>query len=158
MQKIIIVLLILTAIGAADGFKRHALTVSAGIPGLVVPELAYEFSIDASNKIGIASGTIILWPEYRLSYTRMMRSFELMGSIGHVPSADSDEDSFIGDLFDEILSAGTEGCTFLSATAGYRYTADKGFIFRIAAGGALFVGDNGSTALPFVQLGIGYGF
>lgn len=158
MKKVIAVLLILTALVAAEGFKRHALTVSAGIPGFIVPELTYEYSFNAENKIGLSAGTIMVWPEYRLSYTRMMRSFELMGSLGHVPSADSSENNFMSDIFEEILSAGTEGCTFVSATGGYRFTAGMGFIFRAAAGGALFVGDDGSKMIPFVQLGVGFGF
>ena len=158
MKKVIVILMILTALAAAEDFKRHAFTVSGGIPGFLIPELAYEYSIDASNKIGISAGSIVLWPEYRLSYTRMMRSFELMGSIGHVPTADSSDSNFLSDIFEEILSGGTEGCTFVSATGGYRFTADMGFIFRAAAGGAVFVGDDGSAVVPFVQLGIGFGF
>lgn len=70
-----------------------------------------------------------------------MSSYELMGSLGYVPPSDD-----------------SEGCEFVSATGGYRYTANSGFIFRVAAAGALFIGDESSTIVPFVQLGIGYGF
>ena len=158
MKTLLIVLVVIATFAAAEEFDKHSFTVSAGIPGFLLPELGYEYGIDASNKIGVSAGMIVLWPEYRLNYTRMMSSFELMGSLGYVPLADDSEDSFIKDIFDELLSGGTEGCKFVSATGGYRYTANSGFIFRAAAGGALFIGDNGTATVPFFQLGIGYGF
>ncbi len=158
MKTLLIVLVVIATFATAEEFDKHSFTISGGIPGLVLPELGYEYGIDASNKIGVSAGMIVLWPEYRLNYTRMISSFELMGSLGYVPAADDSEDNFIGEIFEEILSAGTEGCKFVSATAGYRYTADSGFIFRTAAGGALFIGDDDTATVPFFQLGIGYGF
>ena len=158
MKTLLIVLVVISAFAAAEDFDKHSFTVSAGIPGFILPELGYEYGINASNKIGVSAGTIVLWPEYRLNYTRMMSSFELMGSLGYVPAADDSDNNFLSDIFEEILSGGTEGCKFVSATGGYRYTADFGFIFRVAAGGALFIGDNGTATVPFFQLGIGYGF
>ncbi|MCK5785044.1 MAG: hypothetical protein KAH54_00650 [Candidatus Sabulitectum sp.] len=160
MKKALIILLILTALVAAEGFKRHALTVSAGIPGLLIPELAYEYSIDASNKIGVAAGTFVFWTEYRLNYVRMVNSFELMGSLGYVPDndGDDDDDGMFDDMFESILSGGTSGAKFVSATGGYRYTADGGFIFRAVGGGGYFFNDDDSRFIPFFQIGIGYGF
>jgi len=160
MKKVIVILLILTALAAAGGFKRHAFTLSTGIPGLLLPELGYEYSFDASNKVGVAAGTFVLWSEYRLNYVRMLNSFEVMGSLGYVPNMDDDDDDegFLDDLFEGILSGGTSGATFLSATGGYRYTADGGFIFRVAGGGGYFFNDDDSRFIPFFQLGVGYGF
>lgn len=158
MKKVIAILLILVAMAAAEGFKRHALTLSVGSPGLILPELAYEFSFDKSNKVAVAAGTFFFVPEYRLSYIRMLNSFEVAGSIGYVPSLEEDDDSFFDVFFEELFSYGTEGTTFISVTGGYRYTADGGFIFRIAGGGGYFVGSDKSGVLPFVQLGVGYGF
>jgi len=160
MKKVIVILLILTALAAAEGFKRHAFTLSTGMPGLLLPELAYEYSFDAGNKVGFAAGTFFLYPEYRLSYVRMLSSFELTGSAGYVPEMDDEDDDegFLDDLFEGLLSAGTGGAKFISATGGYRYTADGGFIFRVAGGGGYFFNSDDSRFLPFVQLGIGYGF
>ncbi len=160
MKKVIAVLLILAAITAAEGFKRHALTLSTGIPGLILPELSYEYSLDADNKVGIAAGTFAFWPEYRLSYVRMISSFELAGSAGFVPNLDDDrgESGIFDDLFEGILSCGTAGEKFISVTGGYRYTADGGFIFRVADGGGYFFVDDDSPVIPFIQLGVGYGF
>lgn len=160
MKKVIVILLILTAVAAADGFKRHAFTLSTGIPGLILPELSYEYSFDAENKLGVSAGTFVFWSEYRLNYVRMLNSFEVMGSLGYVPGADDDDDDdgFLDDLFESILSGGTSGATFLSATGGYRYTADGGFIFRVAGGGGYFFNDSDSRFIPFFQLGVGYGF
>ncbi len=155
MKNVITIMLIFTALAAAEGGRRHALTLSTGIPGLVLPELGYEYSIDASNKIGIAAGTFLFWPEYRINYVRMVSSFELMGSVGYVPTADNDED---GGLFDDILSGSTEGAKFLSATGGYRYTSDGGFIFRVASGGGYLFNSEDSSLIPFFQVGVGYGF
>jgi hypothetical protein len=153
MKTVIILLLVLSVVAFSEGFKRHAVTVSAGIPGLIIPELAYEYSFDAGNKISIAGGFILLAPEFRLSYTRMLSSFELSGSVGQVTSFDGN-----GGVFEEILSGGTQGTTFVSGTGGYRYTADGGFIFRVAGGGGYFFGKDKSGFIPFFQLGIGYGF
>ncbi len=160
MKNVITIMLIFTALAAAEGGRRHALTLSTGIPGLVLPELGYEYSIDASNKIGIAAGTFVFWPEYRINYVRMVSSFELMGSVGYVPALDEDDedDSIFDDLFESILSGGTEGAKFLSATGGYRYTSDCGFIFRVAGGGGYLFNSNDSKLIPFFQLGVGYGF
>ncbi len=160
MKKVIIVLMILTALAAAEDFKKHAFTLSTGIPGLVLPELGYEYSFDAANKVGVAAGTFVLWPEYRLNYVRMVSSFELMGSVGYVPAGDDDDDDdgIFDDLFKSILSGGTDGAKFLSATGGYRYTADGGFIFRVAGGGGYFFNSDDSRFIPFLQLGVGYGF
>ena len=160
MKKALVILLILAAMVTAEGFKRHALTVSTGIPGLLIPELAYEYSLDASNKIGVAAGSFVFWAEYRLNYVRMVSSFEFMGSLGYVPNNDSDDDDdgIFDDLFESILSGGTGGAKFVSATGGYRYTADGGFIFRAAGGGGYFFNGDDSRFLPFIQIGIGYGF
>ena len=159
MKNIITILLILTTLSIAEGGKRHALTLSTGIPGLVLPELGYEYSINESNKIGLAAGTFVLWPEYRINYVRMVSSFELMGSVGYVPSGDDDDDDgLFDDLFESILSGGTDGAKFVSATGGYRYTSDGGFIFRVAGGGGHFFNSDDSRFIPFLQLGIGYGF
>jgi hypothetical protein len=153
MKTVIILLLILSVVAVSGGFKRHAVTASAGIPGLIVPEFAYEYSFDAENKISIAGGFILLAPEFRLSYTRMLSSFELSGSVGQVASIDANDGVFGG-----ILSGGTQGATFFSGTGGYRHTADCGFIFRVAGGGGYFFGAKNSGAIPFFQLGIGYAF
>lgn len=160
MKKVIVILLILTSLAAAEGFKRHAFTLSTGIPGLLLPELSYEYSFDAENKLGAAAGAFLFWPEYRLNYVRMLNSFEVMGSLGYVPRMDDDDDDdgFLDDMFEGILSGGTNGATFLSATGGYRYTADGGFIFRVAGGGGFFFNDDDSRFIPFFQLGVGYGF
>lgn len=157
MKKAIAILLILTAIAVAEGFKRHAFTLSTGMPGLILPELAYEYAFDKSNKMGASVGTFYIVPEFRLSYIRMMSCFELAGSVGYVPSFDNDDDG-LADIFDELLSCGAEGTTFISATAGYRYSADGGFIFRLAGGAGYFIGDDKSFTFPFLQLGVGYGF
>jgi len=153
MKKVIIVLLLLSVVAFSEGFKKHAVMASAGIPGLIVPEFAYEYSFNARNKISIAGGFILLAPEFRLSYTRMLSSFELSGSVGKVASFDGN-----GGVFEEILSGGTQGATFVSGTGGYRYTADGGFIFRVAGGGGYFFGAKNSGVIPFFQLGIGYAF
>ncbi len=160
MKKVIVILLILTTMIMAEDYKRHAFTLSAGIPGLLLPELAYEYSFDADNKVGIAAGTFAFWPEYRLSYVRMISSFELAGSAGFVPKPDDDRDEsgIFDDLFEGILSCGTAGAKFISVTGGYRYTADGGFIFRVAGGGGYFFVDDDSQVIPFFQLGVGYGF
>ena len=159
MRYLLTVLLVLFAVAVAEDFNRHSITVSAGIPGLLLPELSYEFGFDKANKLGIAAGSFFLWPEYRMSYVRMINRFELTGSLGFVPHADNDDDDgFLSDVFDDFFSGGTEGAKFVSATAGYRYTADCGFIFRAAAGGGYFFNSDDSRTLPFLQLGVGYGF
>ena len=158
MKKVIVLLLVLAVVTNATDFKRHSFTLSSGIPGLILPELGYEYSFDAQNKIGVAAGTFLLWPEYRLSYIRMISSFELAGSAGFVPEIDNEEEGFLDDLFESILSGGTGGAKFISATAGYRHSADGGFIFRVAGGGGYFFNSDDSRFIPFLQLGIGYGF
>ena len=60
-------------------------------------------------------GTFLMWLEYRLSYTRMVSSLELTGSMGYVPANDSDEedDGPLDDMFESILSGGTGGAEYL---------------------------------------------
>ncbi len=159
MKMLFLILLILSVTQVlAEDYNRHNFTISTGLPGLVFPELTYEYGIDAENKVGVSAGTIVFWPEYRMNYTRMSGPFELMGSLGFVPSMDDDEDNFLSEIFEEVFSGGTEGCKFVSATGGYRYSAENGFIFRAAAGGALFYGSETSVVIPFLQLGVGFGF
>jgi len=160
MKIAVVILLTLSVIVVAEDFNRHAFTLSAGIPGLLLPELTYEYSFDESNKLGISAGTFLMWLEYRLSYTRMVSSLELTGSMGYVPANDSDkeDDGPLDDMFESILSGGTKGAEYLSATGGYRYTSNGGFIFRAAGGGGYFFNDDDSRFIPFVQLGVGYAF
>ncbi|RKZ03685.1 hypothetical protein DRQ21_05025 [Candidatus Fermentibacteria bacterium] len=77
----------------------------------------------------------------------MVRSLELTGSIGYVPANESD-----GDVFGSILSGGTKGAEYLSATGGYRYTSNGGFIFRAAGGGGYFFNDDDSRFIPLFSL------
>lgn len=154
MKLAILVIIIVTSISLAEGFKTHAITLSAGVPGLLIPEISYEFSFDSRNKLGFSAGTFIFWPEYRLSYFRMIDSFELAGSIGYVPDGDAGDGTFIDDLF----SGGTAGSTFVSTTAGYRYSARSGFIFRLAGGAGYFFNSDETDLIPFFQIGLGYGF
>ncbi|MCD6586960.1 MAG: hypothetical protein J7K88_00255 [Candidatus Fermentibacteraceae bacterium] len=53
MKIAVVILLTLSVIVVAEDFNRHAFTLSAGIPGLLLPELTYEYSFDESNKLGI---------------------------------------------------------------------------------------------------------
>ena len=160
MKNVITIVLIIASLAAAEDFDRHAFTISAGIPGLLLPELGYEYSIDAVNKVGIAAGTFVFWPEYRVSYVRMVNSFELMGSVGYVPALDDDDedDRIFDDFFKSILSGGTDGAKFLSTTGGYRHTSGGGFIFRVAGGAGYLFNRNDSQFVPFFQIGVGYGF
>jgi hypothetical protein len=134
---------------AAEGTRNHAVTMSAGIPGLLLPELGYEYALSESDRIGLSIGTIWIVPEARVSYIRLMRSFELTGSLGTV-GALSDDDFGILSTDDPLI--------YVSATGGYRYSSSGGFIFRIAGGGALFIWEEGETPVPFGQIGVGYGF
>ena len=149
-------LLVLVSIPVlGDDYKGTAITLSIGNPGLVIPELGLEFAVSSQGRIGISAGTFFLYPEFRLIYMHMIRSLELAGGIGYVPGSESD--SWSG-IFENIFSLGTNGCAFATATVGYRHTADGGFIFRVLGGGGLFAGSDNTEVLPFLQLGIGYGF
>ncbi|OPX30058.1 MAG: hypothetical protein B1H09_05530 [Gemmatimonadaceae bacterium 4484_173] len=65
MKIVAVLLLTLSVIVVAEDVNRHAVTISAGIPGLLLPELTYEYSLDESSKLGISAGTFLMWPEYR---------------------------------------------------------------------------------------------
>lgn len=149
MRTTPILLCTLAALAAAGDMRDQAVTVSAGIPGLLLPELGYEYAFSENDRVGLALGTIWIVPEARVSYIRLMRSFELTGSLGTVGSL-SDDDFGILTTDDPLI--------YVSATGGYRYSADGGFIFRIAGGGALFIWEEGETPVPFGQIGVGYGF
>jgi|GEM_PF-1449216 len=157
MKQVIFVLLLFSAVVSATEFDRHALTMSVGIPGLLLPELAYEFSLNANNKIGIAAGSFFIVPEYRLIYTRMVQSLELQASFGRIGDFE-DGDGTVGGFYRSVFESGAHGLKFFSVTGGYRHTAGNGFMFRIAGGGGCFIESEEAFLVPFVQTGIGYSF
>jgi hypothetical protein len=73
----------------------------------------------------------------------------MAGRVGYVLGTDEPDDDPLSDLFSEVFSLGTEGCVFASATAGYRHTANSGFIFRILGGSGFFSGPDNTEVLPF---------
>ncbi len=149
MKTVVIVFLLLSVATASEGFRNQAVTISAGIPGLLLPELGYEYAFDRSNRLGVALGTLWIIPEARISYIRMIKSAELAASFG-----------IVGEISDEHfgLITSDDPPVYLSATAGYRHETGGGFIFRIAGGAGLFMWDDEDVTIPFGQIGIGYGF
>lgn len=149
MKTVILLFLIFCSASGTDDFRNQAVTVSAGLPGLILPELGYEYAFDPSNRLGLALGTIWLVPEARVSYIRIENVLELEASFGAVGKLTDDDFGIL---------ATDDPLVFVSGTAGYRRQSSGGFIFRIAAGGALFMWDGDDAAVPFGQIGLGYGF
>jgi hypothetical protein len=149
MKTLVLLMALAAAAAASDGFRRNSVTVSTGIPGILIPELTWEYAFTPKHRISAGLGTIWIIPVGRLSYVRIAGGFELTGSVGSIGSLN--EENF------NLLSSDNP-LYFVSATGGYRKTFSSGFIFRAAGGGALFMGDDKTQPVPFGQVGVGYSF
>ena len=71
------------ALCVADDFSHHSIsaTVIPLDPGLLYPDISYEYSLSQKDAIGFASGVGLI---NRVTYTRKMGVLCLSGSIGAV--------------------------------------------------------------------------
>ena len=135
-------LFFLMTLSNGENFSRHF--VSASIipidPGLLYPDVTYEYSLTENDAIGIASGVGLI---NRFTYTRKIGVLCLSGSLGFaIPEHD----------FHRLL-------TFSAISAEYRQPLGEHLFARIVGSGVFFEElPYDLPLIPVFQVGFGWAF
>lgn len=142
MKTAAAMLFLLVALSNGEDFSRHFLsaTVIPIDPGLLYPDITYEYSFTRNDAIGIASGVGLI---NRITYTRKIGVLCLSGSLGAlVPEHDLHR---------------TEAFTAISAE--YRQSLGENLYSRIVASGVFFEEmPYDIPVIPVIQVGFGWAF
>ncbi len=142
-MKLLTICLILTAsIATSSEFNHHSIsaTVVPIDPGLIYPDIGYEFFFSKNDAIGFSSGVGLI---NRLTYTRKIGLLCLTGSLGFViPQHD----------FHQLE-------TFTALSVEYRQPLGEHLYSRIV-GSAVFFEElpYDLPLIPVIQIGFGYNF
>jgi hypothetical protein len=135
-------LFLVMALSHGEDFSRHSLsaTVIPIDPGLLYPDIAYEYSLTPNDAIGIASGIGLI---NRFTYTRKIGVLCLSGSLGAVVPEH--------DLHRTVA--------FTAISAEYRQPLGEHLYSRIVASGVFFKEmPFDIPVVPVIQAGFGWGF
>lgn len=141
-MKSVIFLLTLLAVSSAEEFTRHSLsaTVIPVNPGLLYPDIGYEYSLSENDAVGVSTGVGLI---NRFTYVRKIGLLCLTASAGIVvPDHDIER---------------REG--FAALSAEYRQSLGEHLFSRIV-GSAVFFEDlpYDLPAIPVLQIGFGWDF
>ncbi len=135
-------LFLIMALSHGEDFSRHfvSATVIPIDPGLLYPDITYEYSLTQNDAIGIASGVGLI---NRITYTRKIGVLCLTGSLGAIVP---DHDLHRIEAFTAI-------------SAEYRQDLGENLYSRIVASGAFFEEmPYDIPVIPVIQVGFGWGF
>lgn len=142
MKAAAVLLFIIMAVSAGEDFSRHFIsaTVIPLDPGLLYPDVGYEYSLTKNDAVGISSGVGLI---NRLTYTRKIGVLCLTGSFGAIiPDHD----------FNRLE-------TFGAISAEYRQSLGDHLYSRIVGSGVFFEEMPYDLPLiPVIQIGFGWAF
>ena len=141
MKTASVLIPILLAVSTAEDFHRHSIsaTVIPIDPGLIYPDVGYEYSLTENDAIGVSSGVGLI---NRFTYTRKIGVLCLTGSLGML-TPDHD--------FNRMEA-------FTAISAEYRQPLGEHVYSRIV-GSAVFFEDlpYDLPLIPVIQIGFVYG-
>ncbi|OPL19106.1 MAG: hypothetical protein AVO35_12595 [Candidatus Aegiribacteria sp. MLS_C] len=142
MKTAAAMLFLIMALSHGEGFSRHSVsaTVIPIDPGLLYPDIAYEYSLTSNDAIGIASGVGLI---NRITYTRKIGVLCLSGSLGAVvPEHDLHRIE-----------------TFTAISVEYRQSLGENLYSRIVGSGVFFEEmPYDIPVIPVIQVGFGWAF
>lgn len=142
MRTALVLLFLLMTLSAGEDFSRHSVsaTVIPIDPGLIYPDISYEYSLSQNDAMGFASGVGLI---NRVTYTRKIGVLCLTGSFGAlVPEHDLHRIE-----------------TFAAISAEYRQSLGEHLYSRIV-GSAVFFEEMpyDIPLIPVFQVGFGWAF
>ena len=142
MKTAAALLFILISVSVGEEFSRHSVsaTVIPIDPGLIYPDISYEYSLSQNDAIGFASGVGLI---NRATYTRKIGVLCLSGSLGFIiPEHD----------FHRLE-------TFSAISAEYRQFLGEHLYSRIVGSGVFFEElPYDIPLIPVFQVGFGWAF
>jgi hypothetical protein len=142
MRTTVAMFFLLVALSQGEDFSRHfvSATVIPIDPGLLYPDIAYEYSLTRNDAIGFASGVGLI---NRITYTRKIGVLCLSGSFGAIVTEHD---------IHRIE-------TFTAISAEYRQPLSENLYSRIVGSGVFFEEmPYDIPVIPVFQAGFGWGF